>query len=109
MRRAADQEDRTEKHIAMENRLSPMRELLGELLLAQGKPKEALREFSRSLESVPNRFRSLAGAAQAATDAGNRRAARNYSRQLVALTAAADNERPAVATAKRLVGGNTNH
>jgi hypothetical protein len=33
MRAAADLEDRTEKHIAMENRLSPMRELLGEMLL----------------------------------------------------------------------------
>jgi Tfp pilus assembly protein PilF len=109
MRRAADQEDRTEKHIAMENRLSPMRELLGEMLLAAGKPKDALREFSRSLEAVPNRFRSLAGAAQAATESGNRRAARGYSRRLLALTANADSERPAIATAKRLVGGNTNH
>lgn len=105
MRRAADQEDRTEKHVAMENRLSPMREMLGELLLAVGKPKEALREFSRSLEAVPNRFRSLAGAAQAATDAGNRRAARSYSRELLVLTAHADSDRPAVITAKRIAGG----
>src|SRR4051812_19891279 len=33
MRQAADREDRSGKHVAMENRLSPMRELLGELLL----------------------------------------------------------------------------
>ena len=82
-----------------------MREMLGELLLAAGKPKDALREFSRSLETVPNRFRSLAGAAQAATDAGNRRAARAYSRQLLVLTSNADTERPAVTTAKRITGG----
>jgi tetratricopeptide (TPR) repeat protein len=109
MRRAADLEDRTEKHIAMENRLSPMRELLGELLLAEGQPKLALREFSRSLEAVPNRYRSLAGAAQAATESGNRRAARTYSRQLVTLTANADSDRPAIAVARRLVAGNSNH
>src|SRR5204863_8655 len=61
MRDAADREDRSEKHIAMENRLSPMRELLGELLLQTVKPEQALEEFERSLKVVPNRFRSLAG------------------------------------------------
>src|ERR1035438_2467569 len=34
MRSAADREDASEKHVAMENRLWPMRELLGDLLLA---------------------------------------------------------------------------
>ena len=38
MRAAADLEDRTEKHVAMENRLSPMREMLGEMFLAVGQP-----------------------------------------------------------------------
>ena len=73
MRNAADLEDRSEKHIAMENRLSPMRELLGELLLAANKPAEALREFERSLRVVPNRFRSLAGAGQAASQSGKKK------------------------------------
>ena len=40
-----------------------------------------------------------------ATDAGNRRAARSYSRELLVLTANADSDRPAVITAKRIVGG----
>ena len=66
MRAAADREDHREKHVAMENRLSPMRELLGELLLEAGRPDEAQREFDASLQTVPNRFRSLAGAARAA-------------------------------------------
>ncbi|HEV7445850.1 MAG TPA: hypothetical protein VGO18_24960 [Steroidobacteraceae bacterium] len=68
---AADREDRTEKHVAMENRLSPMRELLGELLLEASRPAEAQREFELSLTSVPNRFRSLAGAGRAAALAGH--------------------------------------
>jgi hypothetical protein len=101
MRRAADDEDRTEKHIAMENRLSPMRELLGELLLEAGKPGEALRAFEQSLHTVPNRYRSLAGAVQAAAQSGKRRIAASYTKQFRALTATADSDRPALATATR--------
>jgi hypothetical protein len=36
MRAAADLEDASEKHVAMENRLYPMRELLADMLLARG-------------------------------------------------------------------------
>jgi hypothetical protein len=93
MRNAADLEDRSEKHIAMENRLSPMRELLGELLLEANKATEALREFQRSLRVVPNRFRSLAGAAQAASKTGNKKLAESYVKQLRSMTAEADSER----------------
>ena len=100
MRDAADREDRSEKHVAMENRLSPMRELLGELLLEAARPADALREFERSLITVPNRFRSLAGAAAAADRIANRGAATSYYRQLVALAANADGERPALAAAR---------
>ena len=49
---AADREDRSEKHVAMENRLSPMRELFGELLLEAGRPAEALRQFELSLRGA---------------------------------------------------------
>ena len=78
MRSAADREDRSEKSVAMENRLSPMRELLGELLLQAGRPQDALAEFERSLEAVPNRRRSLNGAAEAAEKSGDRRLAEAY-------------------------------
>jgi len=78
MRSAADREDRSEKSVAMENRLSPMRELLGELLLQAARPKDALAEFERSLEAVPNRRRSLNGAAEAAEKSGNLGLAETY-------------------------------
>jgi Tfp pilus assembly protein PilF len=55
-----------------------MRELLGELLLQAARPKDALAEFERSLEAVPNRRRSLNGAAEAAEKSGNRRLAETY-------------------------------
>jgi tetratricopeptide (TPR) repeat protein len=100
MQDAADREDRSEKHIAMENRLSPMRELLGELLLSADKPREALKEFERSLRIVPNRFRSLAGAGQAAAKTGNQRLAQSYFKQLLSQAANADSERPALEAAR---------
>lgn len=105
MQNAADREDRSEKHVGMENRLSPMRELLGELLLAAGKPKEAVEQFDRSLKTIPNRFRSLAGAGDAAAAAGNRRLAVSYYEKLLALTANGDTERPALAAARKYVRG----
>jgi hypothetical protein len=104
MREAADREDRSEKHIAMENRLSPMRELLGEILLAANKPGESLKEFESSLRVVPNRFRSLAGAGQAAANAGNQRLARTYFTQLLSMTGNADTQRPALASARAFLG-----
>jgi hypothetical protein len=82
MRSAADREDRSEKHVAMENRLSPMRELLGELLLEADRPQEALREFERSLQTNPNRRRSLTGAARAAERSGNRSTAEGYRKRI---------------------------
>jgi hypothetical protein len=45
MRAAADLEDASEKHVAMENRLYPMRELLGDMLMAQSQAKAALKEY----------------------------------------------------------------
>ena len=100
LRSAADREDRTEKHVAMENRLLPMRELLGELLLEAGHPAEAQREFEQSLKAVPNRFRSLAGAARAAALAGNSGQARRHYRQLLVLTGHADSERAPMTAAR---------
>ncbi len=97
---AASREDRSEKHVAMENRLSPMRELLAEMLLEAGRPADALREFERSLQTIPGRFRSIAGAADAAARLGNRAAATMYYRQLIALTSEADSDRPSIAAAR---------
>jgi len=103
MRSTADREDRTEKHVAMENRLSPMRELLGELLLEAGRPAEAQREFELSLKSVPNRFRSLAGAGRAAALAGQKAQARLYYQQLLVLTRDADSERAPLKAAREFL------
>jgi tetratricopeptide (TPR) repeat protein len=100
MRAAADLEDGSEKHIAMENRLYPMRELLGDLLLAQQQPAQALAEYETALKSTPNRLRGLYGAAKAADLAKNRQKATVFFQDLVALTKDADTDRMEIRDAK---------
>jgi len=73
MRSAAQLEDASEKHVAMENRLWPMRELLGEMLLQLNEPGLALKEFEASFKAAPNRFRGYYGAAKAAERPGIKR------------------------------------
>ena len=93
MRTAADGEDGSVKHVAMENRLYPFRELLGEMLLEMGDPKAALREFETALKQTPNRYRAFLGVARAANAAGDRAKASEYYGKLVELTRNADTER----------------
>jgi tetratricopeptide (TPR) repeat protein len=104
MRAAADGEDASVKHVAMENRLYPMRELLGELLLEQGQAPAALREFEASLKENPNRFRGLYGAARAAELARDRQKAVGYYEKLVTLASKADTPRLEITRAKAVVG-----
>jgi tetratricopeptide (TPR) repeat protein len=100
MRAAADVEDNSEKHIAMENRLYPMRELLGDLLLEQQQPAQALTEYETALQSTPNRLRGLYGAAKAAEGARQPEKAAGYYRQLADLTKDADADRVEIREAK---------
>ena len=106
LRQAADLEDRSGKHVAMENRLSPIREMFGELLLEANEPAQALKEFEASLRNNPNRYRSFAGAAKAAERAGDRAQARSYYEKLIALAAQSDGGRPDVLAAKQYLAGN---
>ena len=100
MRTAADSEDGSLKHVAMENRLYPFRELLGELLLEMGQPAAALNEFEIALKQTPNRFRAFWGAARAAESTGDRLKASEYFGKLVDLAKNADTERQEIREAK---------
>ena len=100
MRAAADLEDNSEKHIAMENRLYPMRELLGDLLLEQQQSVAALKEYETSFQSTPNRLRGLYGAAKAAESAGQPEKATTYFSKLAELTKDADTGRMEIREAK---------
>ena len=103
MREAADVEDSSAKHIAMENRLYPMRELLGDLLLEQGQPGPALTEYETSLVSTPNRLRGLYGAAKSAEAANQPEKAAAYFRNLAEMTKDADADRVEISEAKASV------
>src|SRR5215475_10754452 len=100
MRAAADGEDGSVKHVAMENRLYPLRELYAELLLETDQPAAALREFETALEQTPNRYRVLLGMARAANATGDRQKASECYRKLVNLAKNADTERPETGEAK---------
>jgi tetratricopeptide (TPR) repeat protein len=94
MRAAADGEDGSVKHVAMENRLYPLRELYAEMLLETGQSAAALSEFEIALHQTPNRYRTFLGIARAANAAGDRQKTSEYYGKLVELTKNADTERP---------------
>jgi tetratricopeptide (TPR) repeat protein len=60
--------------------IKPSHELFGEILLRANRPKEAAQQFATALSRQPNRARSLLGAARAAAQSGDAKAAaENYS------------------------------
>ena len=93
MRAAADLEDGSEKHVSMENRLYPMRELLGDMLREHDDYASALKEYEVSMKNAPNRLRGYYGASKAAQGAGEMKKAAVYFKQLARLTRTADGDR----------------
>ena len=103
MRAASDLEDSSEKHVAMENRLYPMRELLGDLLMEQGQAGEALKAYETSMKNARERLRGFYGAAKAAEASGDKEKATRYFTELLRLTKNADTDRPEIRAAKQAV------
>jgi tetratricopeptide (TPR) repeat protein len=103
MRSAVEIQARAGRHPAIENRLVPMRELLGDMLLAMQRYEEAAAEFEESLVDDPNRFRGYYGAAAAYRLSGSRQEAAAYYAKLLQLTATADTVRPEMAEAQSFV------
>lgn len=56
----------------------PTGEILGDMLLEMGKPREALDAYKAALHLAPNRFDSLIGAKNAAEQLGNKALAKKY-------------------------------
>ena len=101
MRAAADLEDASEKHVAMENRLYPMRELLGDMLIEHGRAGDALKEYETSMKNARERLRGYYGAAKAAEASGDKQKAAEYYAALARLTKDADSERPEIREARQ--------
>jgi tetratricopeptide (TPR) repeat protein len=101
---AADAEDATDKSPISPGPLAPARELLGDMLLAAGKPNEALVAFEATMKKEPNRFRGLYGGASAAAATGDTAKARAYYTKLLEVAKDADTDRAEIQTAKRFLG-----
>ena len=75
-------------------------EQLGDLLLEQNQPEQALAAYEASLQLAPNRFNSLFGAGRAAELAGTPSKAETYYAQLLSMCKDAESERPELHFAK---------
>lgn len=103
MREAVDLERSTPKHPVTPAPTLPASELLGDLLLAQDRPAEALPAYQASLGLYPRRLNSLLGAARAARALGNAPVARAMYEEL--LVVAGRGTRPDVlAEARAFIG-----
>jgi tetratricopeptide (TPR) repeat protein len=103
LRQAADAEHATEKHPVTPGQVLPAREQLGDLLLEQGQPQEALAAYQASLKTAPGRYNSLLGAMRAATKAGDTAGARAHAAALRGLCAQADSARPGLDEARAVL------
>jgi len=99
-RSAADLEGSTEKHPVTPGAILPAREMLADMLLELGQPKQALAEYEASLATAPGRFQGLLGAARAAGRAGEGEKARRYYENVAALCEESEGTRPELAEVK---------
>jgi tetratricopeptide (TPR) repeat protein len=83
--------------------IKPAPELLGEVLLEVGRPREAREAFQQALRRNANRSLSVVGLARAATALGQADAARRHYRELLANFDHADADLPELKEARRAV------
>lgn len=102
---AADLEDVTQKHPVTPGAILPARELLGDLLLALGRPIEAARAYKEALRQTPGRARSLYGLGQAAQQAHDSATVRTAYQQYLELMANGDGDRPELTVVRSALGG----
>jgi tetratricopeptide (TPR) repeat protein len=83
MREATELEASTPKHAVTPGPTLPAHELMGDLLMEQMQPAEALAAYKRSMELYPRRFTGLLGAARAAQALGDESLARTFYQELL--------------------------
>jgi tetratricopeptide (TPR) repeat protein len=99
MTKAADLEASTPKHPVTPAPTLPAYELLGDLLLEQGRGSDATKAFERSLEANPRRFNSLLGAARASKAADSLQTAAIFYKRLIDVSSS-DSKREALQEAR---------
>jgi len=103
MKLAAKLESETSKHPVTPGEVLPADELLGDMLFALDKPKEALEAYEINLKGHPNRFNGIYGAAIAAKQTGDNQKATGYFNQLIELTKNSNSNRLELVEAKAFV------
>lgn len=83
MREAVELEASTPKHAVTPGPTLPAHEQLGDLLMEQKQPAEAIAFYKRSIELYPRRFNGLLGAARAARSLGDESLARTFYQELL--------------------------
>lgn len=99
---AARMEDNTQKHPVTPGEVIPARELLGDMLLAANRPRQAMEAYEAALRQQPNRFNGIYGAARAAQRIHNNEKAGWYYRQLMDM-ADVHTTRPELEAARRFL------
>jgi tetratricopeptide (TPR) repeat protein len=101
MRNAADQQDK----LGQEEVDIPAREMLGDLLLLEHEPREALAEYRMALKQSPNRLNGLLSAGDAAEQAALPDEARAFYKAAAQQTGfGKDSQRPELAHAVNIAG-----
>ena len=99
MKIASDMEDNTEKSPVTPGEIIPAKELYADMLLQLNKPGEALISYEANLQTHPNRFNGLYGAAVASERSGQIEKAKYYYNQLT-IIATPNSGRPELTAAK---------
>jgi tetratricopeptide (TPR) repeat protein len=105
MERATAAQARMPKPIGRPYPVKGADELYGELLLAAGRPKDAVMWFERALKRTPNRSRAVLGLARAAAKAGDPARSRTAYKQFLANWRLADAGLPELAEARAALSG----
>lgn len=102
--RAAEIEERVDKHPVTPGPILPAREIEGDLLLELGRPADALRAYEAALRTEPNRARAVYGAARSAERVGDAETARARYSEYLELTRNGAQEREEVRAARAFLG-----
>ena len=105
MKEAVALEESIDKHPVTPGPVLPARELQGDLLMALGRPAEALAEYEASLAVAPNRFYALGAAVRAADAAGRRDTARAHFATLEKVAARAEGSKAEITKLRAIAAG----
>jgi tetratricopeptide (TPR) repeat protein len=100
LQQAAQLESQLPAPLGLPAPIKPAPELLGEILVTLGRPREAVPFFEQALARNPNRSRSVLGLARAATAAGDADGARRHYAALLGNFDRADADLPLVREAR---------